>query len=99
MRTKRDIQREKTEFALQIIRVNPEQKSIVKTVVLPVTQTTSMAWGGPEMQTLFVTTSRRNLQPSELRRQALAGRMFVLHDMPHRGVPGAKFVFPDADQY
>lgn len=58
-----------------------------------------MAWGGPNLQTLFVTTSRRNLEKDELAKQKLAGTLFVIHNMTYQGVPGHKLVFPNADEY
>lgn len=45
---------------------------------LPVAQVTSCVFGGPDLDTLYLTTARENLGPSELERQPLAGRVFAL---------------------
>ena len=47
-------------------------------VALPVTNVTSIAFGGPDYADLFVTTARHHLDPAERAAQPLAGAVFVL---------------------
>ena len=49
-----------------------------RTVELPVTQVTMCAFGGPDLDTLFVTTARNHLDESERHRQPLAGSLFAV---------------------
>ena len=43
---------------------------------LPVDQVTSVAFGGPELTDLFITTARQGLSAEELAAQRLAGSVF-----------------------
>lgn len=58
-----------------------------------------MVWAGPNLDTLVVTTSRKNLDITTLREEPLSGSLFILHRMGTSGVPDYKFVFPNADDY
>ena len=46
-------------------------------ITLPTPRVTSVMFGGPTLETLFITTMRYNLSPEESARQPLAGRLFV----------------------
>ena len=46
-------------------------------ITLPTPRVTSVMFGGPKLETLFITTMRYNLSPEESARQPLAGRLFV----------------------
>jgi sugar lactone lactonase YvrE len=51
-------------------------------VSLPVTYPTSVAFGGPDLSSLYVTTSRRDLSPPEAEAEPLAGRLLTLRPGP-----------------
>jgi len=55
-------------------------------VSLPVTYPTSVAFGGADLSDLYVTTSRRDLSPSEAEAEPLAGRLLTLRPGP-AGLP------------
>lgn len=84
---------------MQVVRVDPIAKRIVQTIELPVKEVTCPAWGGPRMESLFVTTSRRGLKPLQLQDQPLAGAIFIINGLDTGGVPSCKFQFPGADYY
>jgi sugar lactone lactonase YvrE len=46
-------------------------------VSLPVTQVTSAAFGGPGLDTLYITTARENFTPADLAAQPHAGDIFA----------------------
>ena len=46
-------------------------------VRLPVARPTSCAFGGPRLETLFITSARANLSDEQLDRQPLAGSLFA----------------------
>lgn len=48
-------------------------------VSLPVTQVTSAAFGGPGLDTLYITTARENFTPADLAAQPHAGDIFACH--------------------
>jgi xylono-1,5-lactonase len=49
---------------------------LVQTLDLPCANVTKACFGGPDLKTLYVTTARKGLSPSELARQPLAGGLF-----------------------
>ncbi|MGA2269622.1 MAG: SMP-30/gluconolactonase/LRE family protein [Bryobacteraceae bacterium] len=57
---------------------------------LPVQQPTSCAFGGPDLDTLYVTTARQGLDPDVLRHQPLAGDVLSL-DPGVRGCVESRF--------
>lgn len=61
----------------KVIRLDPSGKRIGE-ILLPVSHPTSCCFGGPELKTLFITTSQLPLSDKEKAEQALAGRIFVL---------------------
>jgi sugar lactone lactonase YvrE len=65
--------------------------SLLATIPLPVDRPTSCAFGGPELATLFVTTSRAGLDEIALARQPEAGRVLRIDGLGVRGMPCAPY--------
>lgn len=61
--------------------------SLLESVQLPVDRPTSCAFGGPDRDTLFVTTARTDLDEEALARQPQAGRVFAIDGLGARGLP------------
>lgn len=59
-------------------------------IPVPVSQPTCAAFGGENMDLLFVTSARDSLAQWTLGREPLAGSLFVFHT-PFRGLPEARF--------
>ena len=59
---------------------------IERIVTLPVRQTSSCAFGGPDLTTLYVTSAWDGLSPDERAAQPLAGGLFAL-ETGVRGLP------------
>jgi sugar lactone lactonase YvrE len=57
-----------------------------RVVDLPISQLTSCAFGGPNLDILYVTSATNRLSPGELSRQPLAGRLLAL-DVGAKGLP------------
>jgi L-arabinonolactonase len=70
----------------RIVRYAPDG-SIERVVPLPVQRPTSLAFGGPDLRTIFITTARIDLTPEELETQPLAGRLLVIDDAGVTGLP------------
>lgn len=52
---------------------------ITHVVTLPVPQPTSCIFGGSDLNVLYVTTSRQNMDPDQLERFPLSGSVFAVH--------------------
>lgn len=66
----------------RVIHVDPSNGTLLRTVMLPVSQVTSCAFGGPGLSILYVTTSQRGL-PRE--KEPQAGAVFALHGLGVKG--------------
>ena len=60
----------------QLLRLAPEG-DIERTVVLPITRPTSVAFGGPGLRTLFITSMTFGLSESQRAQQPFAGRLLA----------------------
>jgi sugar lactone lactonase YvrE len=59
-------------------------------VTLPVSRPTSCAFGGPTLETLYVTSARTGLDEAVLAREPLAGGVFAL-DAGVKGLPSRRW--------
>jgi sugar lactone lactonase YvrE len=60
---------------------------------LPAGHATAVAFGGPDMSTLFVATAREKLTEQQLERQPLTGSVFAVDTATH-GLPPHEFAVP-----
>ena len=74
----------------RVIRVDPSTGSIEFEVELPVDNVTSCAFGGPDLDVLYITTARAGLDAERRAKQPLAGSLFRAK-VPYRGVPAVRF--------
>ena len=72
-----------------ITRYAPDGR-IERVIPVPVTQPTSCGFGGPDLDTLFITTASQRLSAEALQRQPLAGALLSLRT-DARGCPEAQF--------
>ena len=68
-----------------VIRLSPDGR-IIREVKLPVRCPTMPCFGGPDLKTLYITTSRQNRPPAELIEQPYAGCVLAL-DVDVPGLP------------
>ena len=73
-----------------VSRWNPNTAQLLEKIDLPVTQVTACAFGGPNLDILFITSAAQELDAAELDRQPLAGGLFSIKT-PHQGVPSFRF--------
>ena len=71
-------------------RVSPAG-AIVAEHALPVSNVTSMAFGGPDLDRLFVTSAAQELDADAAREQPLAGGLFEVLGHGVRGLPGGEW--------
>ncbi len=74
----------------RIARYRPDG-TIERVVEMPCRHPTSLCFGGPELDTLYITTSRLTLSDEEARLQPLAGALLVMRPGV-KGLPEMKFL-------
>jgi len=75
-----------------VVRWNPQTGERLATIALPVKQVSSCVFGGPDLMTLYITTSRLGLDAAARAAQPLAGAVFQVRPGV-RGTP--TFAFGD----
>ncbi|KAK7100082.1 regucalcin-like [Littorina saxatilis] len=70
----------------KVLKLDPETGKTLQTINFPVTQTTSVAWGGRNLDELYVTTGRL-FPEEEFKKQPLAGSLFKVTGLGARGRP------------
>ena len=76
-------------FGGKVSRLAPDG-SVERTIELPVPQVTSCAFGGPDLDTLYITTASLRMDRAALAEQPLAGALFAA-DPGVRGLPEPAF--------
>ena len=64
--------------------------SVLARVDLPVSQPTSVAFGGPDLRTLFITSASDELSREQLAAEPLAGGLFAV-EVEQPGLPAAAY--------
>jgi sugar lactone lactonase YvrE len=73
----------------QVIRWNPDSGRALRRIRLPVSQPSCCAFGGEQLDRLYITSARENLGPDQLAAEPLAGGLFVAE-------PGVRGFAPNA---
>ena len=68
-----------------VAQIDPQNGQVLTRINLPVRQVTACAFGGPNMDDLYITTARENLDEAAIAEQPLAGNLFHVR-------PGARGV-------
>uniref|UniRef100_A0A6P7FQY7 Regucalcin n=1 Tax=Diabrotica virgifera virgifera TaxID=50390 RepID=A0A6P7FQY7_DIAVI len=68
-----------------VIKVDPATGELLKVIAIPARDVTSVMWGGPNLDILFVTTSNINLSPSEKIQYPAAGSVFAVTGLNAKG--------------
>jgi len=58
---------------------------------LPVSQVTSICFGGDDFSDMFITSARRGLTSAQLESEPLAGVTFRVSNIGYRGLPFYRF--------
>lgn len=70
-----------------VIKVNPSTGELLQIIPIPAIDVTSVAFGGPNMDVLFVTTTRYPLTAQERLQQPGAGSVWAVSNLGVTGVP------------
>jgi L-arabinonolactonase len=73
----------------RVVRYRPDG-AVDRVIEMPVRHPTCVAFGGRELDTLYITTSRLILSPEEVRRQPLAGALLAVRPGV-KGLPEDRF--------
>ncbi|KAK7866859.1 hypothetical protein R5R35_006027 [Gryllus longicercus] len=76
----------------QVLRVDPESGEVMKRLPVPCRDVTNVAFGGDDMEDLFVTTCSSRLEPSERNAYPGSGTTFRVTDLGVKGTRARHFV-------
>jgi sugar lactone lactonase YvrE len=75
----------------QIIRWDPCTGKKLHRIQLPVSKVSSCTFGGENMGDFYITSAKLGLTETEIKKQPLAGALFVLRDCGFKGIPAFEF--------
>jgi sugar lactone lactonase YvrE len=75
----------------QVTRWNPFSSKKLFSIPLPVAKITSCTFGGENFTDLYITSAKKELTAEELKRQPLAGSLFVFRNCGFKGMPAVEF--------
>lgn len=64
-----------------MLQIDPRTGRLLQTISMPATKITSVAFGGPNKDILYVTSAKNGLTDAELKDQPLAGSVFAVHGL------------------
>ncbi|KAA0201268.1 hypothetical protein HAZT_HAZT011364 [Hyalella azteca] len=67
--------------------IDPMNGAVVRTVEMPALNITSMCWGGPAYDVMYVTTARHDTPLEVLKAKPLAGAVFEITGLGCKGTP------------
>ncbi|XP_074109355.1 regucalcin-like [Cotesia typhae] len=70
-----------------VLKIDPKTGRLLQSIKMPVTLVTSVAFGGPNKDILYVTTAKDKLNATQLAKEPLAGSVFTLHNLCVSGSP------------
>lgn len=77
----------------KIVKFSPSGERVLE-ITVPVPQPTTVAFGGPDYKTLYITTCRQDLKKEELRIYPQSGGLFGVQ-AGSTGLPAQQYVFTD----
>ncbi|KAJ4450045.1 hypothetical protein ANN_01452, partial [Periplaneta americana] len=83
----------------QVINVNPYSGELIQSVPIPASRVTSAMFGGPHLDTLYVTTSRLGLSDEEQQQQPLAGSVFAITGLGVSALAPANNALPNLGKH
>ncbi|XP_052754021.1 regucalcin-like isoform X2 [Galleria mellonella] len=83
-------------FGGTVLHIDPDAKLIIHSYKLPTSRVTSVAWGGPNLDELFITTAQDKVK---INAEPLEGAIFTIRDTGRRGVSPNYFQFDKANTY
>lgn len=78
--------------------MNPRTGKLLYKVKIPARDVTSVTFGGPLFDILYVTTSGHNLTAEERKKTPDAGSVFAVHGLGVHGILANSFTFNELDE-
>ncbi|XP_060119623.1 regucalcin-like [Heteronotia binoei] len=75
----------------RVIRIDPETGKRIQMIKLPVDQTTSCCFGGPDYSELYVTSASQGMDAAAWSREPQAGNVFKITGLGVKGVPSYSY--------
>ncbi|XP_013186262.2 regucalcin-like [Amyelois transitella] len=83
----------------KVIKIDSRAGKLMEQHKIEASQVTSVMWGGKDLSTLYVTTSRKDLSPAQLAQEPEAGSLFAIDGTGAKGLPQYELKFADATKY
>jgi gluconolactonase len=68
--------------------VDPESGKLLRRIAIPALQVTSVAFGGPQLDELYVTSANMSLSEEQLKKYPGSGATFRVTGVGVKGYPG-----------
>jgi len=78
--------------------VNPNTHQLLNQIEIPARDVSSVTFGGPLLDILYVTTSGHGLTAKERKKTPHAGSVFAIHNLGVHGFLANSFRFTDSDK-
>jgi sugar lactone lactonase YvrE len=75
----------------RVVRYDPATGDVLATVRLPTAHVSSVAFGGPDLDEIYITTAKEFMDEAQRAREPLAGHVFVVRNSGFRGLPACAF--------
>ncbi|KAK0164549.1 hypothetical protein PV328_003165 [Microctonus aethiopoides] len=76
----------------RVIEIDPNTGKLFRTIRFPTAKINSVAFGGPNLDVLYVVTAQHDLSEQELIEQPLAGCIFAIRDLGTKGTPMLSYI-------
>ena len=74
----------------RVERWNPDTGELLQTVSVPTAKVSACAFGGRDLDELYITTARENMSADQLEKEPMAGCVFSVK-VGVKGIPGNSF--------
>ena len=75
----------------RVVRYDPATGAVLAIIKLPTAHISSVAFGGPTLSDIYITTAKEFMTPADLVAQPHAGDIFMVKGSPFRGLPAQPY--------
>ncbi|XP_044730481.1 regucalcin-like isoform X2 [Chrysoperla carnea] len=72
----------------QVVVINPKLEKIIDTISVPAKEVTTVTFGGPNLNDLYIATSQKGADADNLKKYPKTGAVFRIKNYPAQGYPG-----------
>lgn len=74
-----------------MVQIDPKKAKLLRTIKLPADRISSVAFGGPKLDILYVTSAHDEMTEDEIKLKPDSGRLFSIEGLGVRGYPAVNF--------